>query len=328
MTESRKALILGISGQDGAYLSRRLIDEGWEVHGTSRSAPDARFENLERLGTRGIVRMHRLDAPTTESVSRLFDEIGPDEVYNLAAQSSVGASFGEPVETFESIVRGTQAVLEAMRLGHPGIRFCNAGSSDSFGETADGPAVETTPLRPRSPYAVAKAASQWMVATYRDAYGLFAATGILFNHESPLRPDRFVTRKIVRTAVDIAEGKAQGLSLGDISVRRDWGWAPDHVDALRRMMRHPEPEDFVIATGRLSSLEEFVEAVFARLGLDWRDHVEASSGQPRPLDVRVSWGDPSKAGRLLGWKPTMLLPEIAAALVDAERAGRAGGEER
>jgi GDPmannose 4,6-dehydratase len=325
MTASGRALILGISGQDGAYLSRQLIDEGWEVHGTSRSAPAARFENLDRVGTRKAVHMHRLETPTVDAVSRLFDEIRPGEVYNLAAQSSVGASFGDPAGTFESIVGGTQAILEAMRLGHRNIRFCNAGSSDSFGETPDAPATETTPLRPRSPYAVAKAASQWMVATYREAYGLFAATGILFNHESPLRPDRFVTRKIVRTAVDIAQARARELTLGDITVRRDWGWAPDHVDALRRMMRHPEPEDFVIATGRLSSLEEFVEQVFARLGLDWRDHVKASTAPPRPLDVRVSWGDPSKAGRLLGWRPTRMLPEIAGLLVNAERESRLAG---
>lgn len=322
MTGNRRALILGVSGQDGAYLSRQLIDEGWEVHGTSRSAPEAHFENLDRVGTRDAVRMHRLDRPTTDAVSRLFDEVCPREVYNLAAQTSVGASFEDPAGTFESIVGGTQAILEAMRLGHKDVRFCNAGSSDSFGETPDAPATEMTPLRPRSPYAVAKAASQWMVATYRDAYGLFAATGILFNHESPLRPDRFVTRKIVRTAADIAEGRVRELTLGDISVRRDWGWAPDHVDALRRMLRHPEPEDFVIATGRLSTLQEFVEQVFAHLGLDWRDHIQASSAPPRPLDVRVSWGDPSKAGRLLGWRPTRLLPEIAALLVDAERKSR------
>ena len=226
----------------------------------------------------------------------------------------------QPVETFNSIVNGTVNLLEAIRfLGEP-IRFYNAASSESFGDVAGGLADESTPFHPRSPNGTAKAAAHWVVANYREGYGLFACNGILFNHESPLRPSRFVTRKIVNAAARIAKGSKEKLSLGNLHVRRDWGWGPEYVDAMRRMLQQETPDDYVVATGRLSSLEEFVAAVFGAVALDWREHVISDPARLRPTDLEGCAGDARRAAERLGWRATITMPEIAVALVRAETA--------
>jgi len=242
----------------------------------------------------------------------------PDEIYNLGGQSSVGLSFGQPVETHDSIALGTLNLLEAIRFTDRPIRLYNAGSSECFGVTEQ-PANELTPFRPRSPYAVAKAAAFWAVSNYREAYDLFACTGILFNHESPLRPARFVTRKVVSAACRIAQGSKETLLLGNLDVERDWGWAPDYVDAMWRMLQEETPTDFVVATGTSISLREFVGLVFEAVGLNWEDHVEQSSAHLRPLDIRRSAADPTRAKTQLGWEATRRMPEVATLLVEAEQ---------
>jgi GDPmannose 4,6-dehydratase len=260
------------------------------------------------------------------SVLQVIDRVEPTEIYNLAGQSSVGLSFQQPVETLESIAVATINILEALRfLGAP-VRFYNAGSSECFGDTGDRPADEATPFHPRSPYAVAKSTAFWEVASYRDSYGLFACSGILFNHESPLRPSRFVTRKIVAAAVRIAGGDAGQLTLGDLSIRRDWGWAPEYVEAMWRMLQQPMPEDFVIATGSSYSLESFVERAFAEVGLNWREHVATDTSLYRPSELRQSCGNAGKAAVKLDWRANLTMPEVVARMVAAERANRKEAE--
>lgn len=318
MTGSSKALICGVTGQDGAYLSRLLLEKGYEVYGASRDAQASSFANLEALGLRQ--RVHTLSVNVTDfrSVLQSLERVRPDEVYNLSGQSSVGLSFEQPVETLESISLGTLNLLEAIRFTGRPIRFYNAGSGECYGN-CDESAKEATPFRPRSPYAVAKAAAYWEVANYREAYGLHACTGILFNHESPLRPERYVTRKIVAAACRIAAGSAEKLRLGNIEVQRDWGWAPEYVEAMWRILQHPAPEDFVIATGKSHSLERFVELAFGELGLDWRGHVEIDRALLRPADIQVSRADPGKAAALLGWTARHALAEVVRMMVAAER---------
>lgn len=265
----RRALICGISGQDGAYLAQFLLGKGYEVWGTSRDAQAASFANLARLGILEQVRTVSMAVNDFRSVLQAISRSTPDEIYSLSGQSSVGLSFEQPAETLESIATGTLNLLEAIRfLGLP-VRLYNAGSSECFGDLNGSAADEDTHFQPRSPYAVAKSTAHWLVANYRSAYQLFCCTGILFNHESPLRPPRFVTRKIVRAAVRIARGSPDKLMLGDIGVRRDWGWSPEYVDAMWRMLQIDQPEDFVIATGESNALEDFVAAAFAgsRAGL-------------------------------------------------------------
>jgi len=306
----KKALICGISGQDGAYLAQLLLDKGYQVTGTSRDAQITPFGNLQRLGIRGRVGVTSMVLTDFRSVLQTLAKTEPDEVYNLAGQSSVGLSFEQPVETLESIATGTLNLLEAIRfLGRP-CRLYNAGSSECFGDTGGQPADETTAFRPRSPYAVAKSAAHWQVANYRDAYGLFACTGILFNHESPLRPERFVTRKIIAAAGRIARGSTETLRLGNLAIHRDWGWAPEYVDAMWRMLQQHQPEDVVIATGVTHSLEEFVAASFAACGLDWRNHVEQDPSLLRPTDIPYNAGNPAKAEALLGWRAKYRMPGV------------------
>lgn len=318
------ALVCGVTGQDGAYLARHLLERGYRVVGTSRDAQVASWSRLQRLGIAERVAMRSMNLTDIGSVLKVLAGIGPDEIYNLAGQTSVGLSFEQPREAMESIATGTLNLLEAMRfLGLP-ARLYNACSSECFGDTGDVPANEETPFRPRSPYATAKAAAFWQVRNYREAYGMFAASGILFNHESPLRPARFVTRKIVAGACAIARGEAELLQLGDIEVARDWGWAPDYVDAMWRMLQQERGEDFVIATGRTVTLREFVAMVFAELGLDWRRHVWSDPELLRPTDIRASRGDPAKAARVLGWRARHDVADVARLLVAAERAGTPG----
>ena len=313
----KKALIIGVSGQDGAYLARLLLERGYEVHGTSRDHEVSSFSNLAALGIKDRVNLASMVTSDFRSVLTTLQKADADEIYNLAGQTSVGMSFAYPVETFDSILIGTMNLLECIRLLKQPVKFYNAGSSEVFGNTPV-PANETTPFHPRSPYATAKAAAHYAVANYREAYGLFAATGILFNHESTLRPCRFVTRKIVSTAVRIANGSKERLQLGNLDVHRDWGWAPEYVDAMWRILQHNQAEDFVIATGRMHSLSDFVDRVFAVLRLKAHEHVDADGSLLRPLDISRSVGNPEKAHRLLGWSTRVGFDELVQNLVKGE----------
>lgn len=297
-----KALICGVGGQDGAYLSRLLLDKGYEVIGASRDAMASTFFNLKRLDIRDRVTTTSMAITDFRSVIQTLDKYQPDEIYNLAGQSSVGLSFEQPVETMESIAIGTLNLLEAIRFYGKPIRFYSAGSSECFGDTGTVPASEETPFRPRSPYAVAKATAHNLVANYREAYSLYACTGILFNHESPLRPERFVTQKIVRTAARIASGDKGKLEMGNINIQRDWGWAPEYVEAMWKMLQLDRPQDFVIATGRTVSLEFFIEHAFRFFGLNYKDHLVVNPNFFRPTDIHFGASDPSKANDLLGWR--------------------------
>lgn len=314
------ALILGASGQDGAYLAELLLKRGLKVHGTSRDKEISSFANLRALGIYDAMTFHSAVVSDFRSVLEVLKAVAPQYIFNLAAQSSVGLSFAQPVETIDSIMHGTINVMEAMRFLGLEARFYNAASSECFGNTSpERPADETTPFRPRSPYAVGKAASFWAVANYREAYGLFACSGLLFNHESPFRPTRYVTQKIVRGAMDVAAGRARTLELGSLALARDWGWAPEFADAMARIIEHGAPEDFVVATGETNTLEAFVAATFACFKLDWRDHVVRNDVFLRPSDIAYSSGDPGKAERLLGWKATKKMRDVVELLVEAER---------
>lgn len=314
----KSALIFGVSGQDGAYLARLLLNKGYIVHGTSRDAELSSFSSLVALGIREQVSLHSAVLTDFRSTFQVIAKVQPDEIYNLSGQSSVGLSFHQPVETLESIATATLNVLESIRLlGRP-VRFYNAGSSECFGDTGGLPADEDTPFRPRSPYGVAKSAAYWEVANYRDSYDLFACSGILFNHESLLRPSRFVTRKIAMAVARIALGSRETLILGDLTIERDWGWAPEYVEAMWAMLQRPEPEDFVIATGRHTSLENFVATSFASLELDWRSHVKSDASMVRPSEIRSGCGCPDKANRLLGWTARTGVEEIATRMAMGE----------
>lgn len=313
------ALILGVSGQDGAYLAELLLQKGYRVFGSSRDVQRTSFENLKRLGIQDRIELLSVSINDFRSVLNAIVRSEPSEIYNLTGQSSVALSFEQPVETFESISVGTLHLLECIRFINKPIKIYNACSSDCFGNTGDRPADEQTPFHPRSPYAVSKAAAFWEVANYREAYSIFACSGILFNHESPLRPARFVTQKIVTAACRIAAGSLEKLSLGEISVQRDWGWAPEYVEAMWRMLQQDRPDDFVIATGRTHSLQEFIELAFSAVGLDWRKHVETSRTLLRPSDILVSRADPGKAAKRLGWRASVDLSEIIARMVKAAR---------
>ncbi len=315
----RTALICGVSGQDGAYLARLLLEKGYRVVGTSRDAQASSFGNLQRLGIRDRVGVESMVLTDFRSTLQTLAKVEPDEIYNLAGQSSVGLSFQQPVETLESIATGTLNLLEAVRFLGRLMRIYNAGSSECFGDTGGARANETTAFHPRSPYAVAKATAYWEVVNYREAYGLFACSGILFNHESPLRPERFVTRKIVSAACRIARGSAERLRLGNLAVYRDWGWAPEYVEAMWRMLQQERAEDFVIATGESHSLEAFVVRAFAENGLAWREHVDRDPALLRPSDIAYNAGDASKARAVLGWEAKLRMSEVASLMVAAER---------
>lgn len=308
--QKKTALICGISGQDGAYLARFLLDKGYRVVGTSRDALMGAFAGLAMLDALDKVKICSMALNDFRSVLQTLKRIAPDEIYNLGGQSSVGLSFEQPVETIESITIGTLNLLEAMRFTDRSIRLYNAGSSECFGNSGDQACSELSPFRPRSPYAVAKAAAFWQVANYREAYGLSACSGILFNHESPLRHERFVTQKIVRAAQRIVAGSGEQLLLGNLGIRRDWGWAPEYVDAMWRMLQQNQFEDFVIATGHSYSLEEFVAQSFAIVGLDWRNHVRSDPALFRPTDIETSKADPSRAAEVLGWRAASRMPDV------------------
>jgi len=312
----RRALICGVSGQDGAYLSQLLLSKGYEVWGTSRDAQMASFALLHQLKIADQVKTLSMSLTDFRSVLQVISKVQPDEIYNLAGQSSVGLSFDQPVDTFESITLGTINLLESIRFINPMIRFYNAGSSECFGDTGENFADENTAFRPTSPYAIAKAAATWQVALYRKAYGLFAATGILFNHESPFRPERFVTKKIVATVCRIANGSDEKLELGNIDIRRDWGWAPEYVDAMWRMLDIDEPGDFIIATGETQSLRDFLKTAFEVVDLDWQQYTIINPSLMRPSDPLVIKGLPDKAGQCLSWQPEIKGSKMVAMLVE------------
>jgi len=322
---AKRALICGISGQDGAYLARLLLEKGYEVVGASRDAETTSFHNLRRLGIADRIRFVSTSLVDFRSVFQTLRRVHPGEIYNLAGQSSVGLSFEQPVEALESIVLGTLNLLEGIRFLDEPVRLYNAGSGECYGNI-DAPADEATPFQPRSPYAVAKAAAFWEVANYREAYNLYCCTGILFNHESPLRSERFVTRKIVSTACRIAAGSGERLRLGNTAISRDWGWAPEYVVAMWSMLQQPRADDFVIATGRTNRLEEFAAEAFRAVGLDWRAYVDRDPVLLRPSDVERSSGNPAKAARDLSWRPQALMPDVVRMMVEAERQSLAGKE--
>ncbi len=314
----KRALICGVSGQDGAYLARLLLSKNYHVSGTSRDAQMAGFENLVQLGIRGGVDCLSMSLTDFRSTLQVLAKVRPDEVYNLAGQSSVALSFEQPVEAMASISTGCLNLLEAIRFIGQDIRFYNASSSECFGDTGGAAADETTPFRPRSPYAVAKAAAHWTVVNYRDAYGLRATNGILFNHESPLRPQRFVTKKIVVAACAIAKGSKQKLRLGDLEVKRDWGSAPEYVEAIWRMTQLDFSTDLVIATGQTHSLREFVSAAFEAVGLDWAEHVEVDDKLRRPSEIAYSVGNAALAEKLIGWRTRSTMKDVVRLMVEAE----------
>ncbi|NJD38575.1 MAG: GDP-mannose 4,6-dehydratase [Geobacter sp.] len=316
---ARRALITGISGQDGTWLAGLLLDKGYEVFGTARDAQISSFRNLEQMGLREQVTLLSMAPNDFRSVLHAFSKAEPDEVYNLAGQSSVGLSFEQPVETLESISHGVLNLLEVIRFLQRPIRFYNAGSSECFGDTGGVPADESTPFHPRSPYAVAKSAAHWAVANYREAYNLFACTGILFNHESSLRPPRFVTRKIIAAACRIAAGSKERLNLGNIAIARDWGWAPEYVDAMWRMLQQNQPDDYVIATGETNTLEAFVAETFKTLGLDWHEHVSTDPSLLRPSEIMISRGNPVKAAAVLGWRAQCTMGDVVRRMVASEQ---------
>jgi GDPmannose 4,6-dehydratase len=307
---TKKALICGVSGQDGTYLARLLLEKGYQVHGTARDAQITAFPNLVQFGIRDKVTCHSMALNDFRSVLQVLAKVQPDEIYNLAGQSSVGLSFDQPVETLESVSVGTLNLLEAIRFLAQPIKLYNAGSSECFGNTDGTPANELTSFRPRSPYAVAKATAFWEVANYREAYSLFACTGILFNHESPLRPERFVTQKIIAAARRIAAGSPETLHLGNIAISRDWGYAPEYVEAMWLMLQQQVPDDYVIATGETNPLESFIAETFAAFGLDWREHVVSDPSLLRPSEIMVSCGNPEKAAQQLGWVPKLRMRDV------------------
>lgn len=301
-TSNRTALICGVSGQDGSYLAQLLLQKGYTVFGTSRDVQGSSFSNLQKLGIKDQIAYISMVPEDFRSILVALRKSNPDEIYYLAGQSSVGLSFEQPAETIQSITMGTLNILEGCRMMDKKIKIYHAGSGECFGDTKGAPANELTPFYPMSPYAVAKTSAYWLVNNYRDAYGLFACTGILFNHESPLRPERFVTQKIICAVKRIAEGSVEKLKLGRLDIARDWGWAPEYVEAMWLMLQQDLPQDYVIATGTTITLEEFVKTAFEQANLNWRDHVIQDSSLFRPTDLAIGRADPSKALQQLNWK--------------------------
>jgi GDPmannose 4,6-dehydratase len=320
----KRAIITGITGQDGSYLSEVLLAKGYEVHGIIRRASTFNTDRIDHLYVDphkpdAKLFLHYGDLSDGPGLRRILEEVQPDELYNLAAQSHVAVSFQQPEYTADIDGLGTLRLLEAIRdyksrTGHD-LRFYQAGTSEMFGASPP-PQSEATPFYPRSPYAAAKVYAYWQTVNYREAYGLFACNGILFNHESERRGETFVTRKITRAATRIKLGLQQKLYLGNLEAKRDWGHAEDYVEAMWLMLQQNEPDDYVVATGEAYSVREFVERVFNRLGLDWQQYVEIDPRYFRPTEVEYLWGDPSKAKAKLGWKPKVGINELVARMVD------------
>ena len=313
----KKALICGVSGQDGSYLAKFLLEKGYRVFGASRDAQSCSFINLINLGINDDITLISINITDFGNTLECINKIKPDEVYNLAGQSSVRLSFEQPHETHESISTGNLNLLEAIRFSNLPIKLYNAGSSECFGDSII-PANENTIFHPRSPYAIAKATAYWQIDNYREAYNLFACTGILFNHESPLRPDHFVTKKIISGACKIYRNQSHRISLGNINIERDWGWAPDYVEAMWLMMQKDQPKDYIIATGKSHTLKEFIDITFKILDLDWDNHVVIDEVLRRPTDLQVGRADPSKATNELQWEAKLGLNEIIENMIEHE----------
>lgn len=335
MSASRRALITGIRGQDGAYLARTLLEEGYDVFGADRRNGDSTHWRMRRLGIEDDVQVLYMDLTEFSNILRVFEEVRPDEIYNLAAQSFVAASFDLPMVTTQVNANGVLHLLEAMRTVLPEARFYQASSSEMFGRVRETPQTETTPFHPRSPYGVSKAYGHWITVNFREAHGLHASSGICFNHESPLRGVEFVTRKITRAVARIDAGEQQLISLGNLDAQRDWGFAGDYARGMWQMVQQPEADDYVLATGVSHSVREFVEAAFDAIGeqIEWdgegldergrnRAGVERVRIDPafrRPAEVDLLLGDASKAKNVLGWKPTLSFESLVALMVDDDR---------
>ncbi len=311
-----RALITGITGQDGSYLAEHLLGKGYEVVGVVRRTSHHSYERIEHLIPR--VRIAAADLLDQHSLTMVIHDVQPDEVYNLAAQSFVPTSFTQPVLTGEFTALGVTRILEAIRLACPTTRFYQASSSEMFGKVTETPQRESTPFYPRSPYGVAKLYGHWITVNYRESYNLYAVSGILFNHESPRRGIEFVTRKVTDGAARIALGLATELRLGNLAAQRDWGFAGDYVDAMWRMLQAPEPQDYVIGTGMAHSVEDLVRVAFARVGLDWKDYVRVDPQFYRPAEVDVLLADASKARSRLGWSPQVTFDGLVEKMVDAD----------
>lgn len=316
MTKQRRALITGITGQDGAYLARFLLERDYEVHGVVRRSSTETFERINSIRDR--IQLHQADLLDQLSLIRVLEKSRPQEVYNLAAQSFVPTSFEQPLLTGEFTALGVTRVLEAVRLVDSAIHFYQASSSEMFGKVREEPQTEQTPFWPRSPYGVAKAYGHWITVNYRESYSLFACSGILFNHESPWRGKEFVTRKISDGVARIKLGRQPRLKLGNLDAQRDWGFAGDYVRAMWLMLQHDTPDDFVIATGVKHSVRELCELAFGHVGLNWQDHVEVDQALIRPADVNTLCGDARKAREQLGWQPEVSFAELVRMMVDAD----------
>lgn len=313
----KKALVLGITGQDGSYLSKHLLAHGYVVVGTTRNAHSSTIKNLHTLGIQSRVQSLTLDLNDNEALYKAIKDIQPSHIFNLSGQSSVGYSFIEPGETYTSIVMSTLNCLEAIRKLDKSIRYYSAGSGEMFGNCAT-PAIETSAKKPISPYAIAKNIAHDLVSNYRNDFGLHASTGYLFNHESPLRDDKFVTKKIIKTAIRIKLGDNVRLSLGNLDIIRDWGWAPEFVEAMRLMSEMPTPGDYIIATGTSHSLKYFVASVFDQLGLHWENFVDIEAKLIRPKEIYQSHANPTKAYHKLRWKSEYDLTHIISAMIEDE----------
>lgn len=314
---SKTALICGVTGQDGAYLTHFLASKGYIVYGTSRDITKPKvLNNLFKLNVADKVCLISMNPLDSGSVLNAINKANPDEIYYLAGQSSVGLSFELPAETIQGIVLGTLNILEACRKFNKRIRFYQAGSSECFGDINNRRATEDFIFEPKSPYAVAKASAFWLTANYRESYNLYACTGVLFNHESPLRPEKFVTQKIISGAKAIARGEQDKLILGRIDICRDWGWAPEYVEAMWLMLQQENPNDFVVATGKSYTLEDFIELVFKWFNLEWKDYVIQSDEFQRPSDIAVSKANPAKINNDLGWQAKTLLPAIVDKMIN------------
>ena len=313
---SKTALITGITGQDGSYLAEFLLDKGYEVHGTFRRSSHLRFDRIEHL--EGKVHLHQSDLADQASLHKLIKDVAPNEVYNLAAQSFVGSSWDQVLLTSDITGLGTARMLEAIRASNPGIRFYQASSSEMFGKVHETPQRETTTLHPRSPYGVAKVYSHYLTINYRESYGMFACSGILFNHESPRRGLEFVTRKITHAAARIKVGLQDEVRLGNLDSRRDWGFAGDYVEAMWMMLQQDEPEDFVIGTGITTTVREFVNLTFAALDLDPDRYVVIDPKFYRPAEVDLLLADPTMAKKKLGWEPKTDLKQLVQMMVETD----------
>ena len=319
----KKALITGITGQDGSYLAELLLDKGYEVHGLIRRSSSFSTGRIDHLysdvhSQQRPLFLHYGDLSDSSSLINTINSVQPEEVYNLGAQSHVKVSFEMPEFTADTAGMGNLRLLEAMRFATWPIRFYQAGSSEMFGLVQERPQRETTPFYPRSPYAVAKVFAHWMTIQYREAHGLFASNGILFNHESPRRGPTFVTRKITRAIAEIVAGRQDKLYLGNLDARRDWGYAPEYVEAMWRMLQHDEPDDFVIATGETHSVQEFLDAAFGLVGRRPEDHVVIDARYLRPTEVDELCGDAGKAARVLGWLPKTSFLDLVRIMVEAD----------